>query len=380
MDLGESAGGLPPDEVVERTEAILSSTEAVAARLHDGDRISVVVAPCSPFTVTTELMVESAALARRLGLRLHTHLAETIEEERDCLARLGRRPVDFVEELGWLERDVWFAHAVHLDASEVARFGRAGAGVAHCPSSNARLAAGLCPVRDLVDAGAPVGLGVDGAASNEGGTLQPELKQALYLARLRAGRPDAMSPAQVLELGTSGGAECLGPARSRAPRWWAPRPTSPSGRRTTSTTSPTPSPASCSGRARSVRHLLVGGDEVVVDGALAGRRPAGRPRRARPPRPHALGLSPAAPRGSGRRPPRARASHGAGDHVRDELAALDHPLTADPDTLDADRHLAGRLERRPVGDREWIEQDQIRRQSGPDLAESALPADDGGGL
>ena len=104
MDLGESAGGLPPDEVVESTEAILSSTEAVAARLHDGDRISVVVAPCSPFTVTAELMVESAALARRLGLRLHTHLAETIEEERDCLARLGRRPVDFVEELGWLER------------------------------------------------------------------------------------------------------------------------------------------------------------------------------------------------------------------------------------------------------------------------------------
>ena len=269
MDLGESAGGLPPDEVVERTEAILSSTEAVAARLHDGDRISVVVAPCSPFTVTSELMVESAALARRLGLRLHTHLAETIEEERDCLARLGRRPVDFVEELGWLEGDVWFAHAVHLDASEVARFGRAGAGVAHCPSSNARLAAGLCPVRDLVDAGAPVGLGVDGAASNEGGTLQPELKQALYLARLRAGRPDAMSPAQVLELGTSGGAECLGrPDLGRlmvgSPADIAVWPAHDID------DIADPIAGLVLGPARGVRHVLVGGDEVVVDGALTG--------------------------------------------------------------------------------------------------------------
>ena len=192
MDLGQSAGGLPPDAVVERTDDILESTEAVAARLHDGDRVCVVVAPCSPFSVTTELMEQSAALARRLGLRMHTHLAETLAEEADCLARFGARPLDVVERLGWLAGDVWYAHGVHFNASEVARIGAAGAGVGHCPSSNARLASGFCPVRDLVDAGAPVGLGVDGVASSEGGDLMPEMKQALFLARLRSGRPDAL--------------------------------------------------------------------------------------------------------------------------------------------------------------------------------------------
>ena len=210
MDLGQSAGGLPPDDVVERTDAILASTESVAARLHDGDRVSVVVAPCSPFSVTTELMKQSAELARRLGLRLHTHLAETLAEERDCLARFGARPLDVVEDLGWLDSDVWYAHGVHFNASEVSRIGAAGAGVAHCPSSNARLASGFCPVRDLLDAGAPIGLGVDGVASSEGGDLLPELKQALFLARLRSGRPDALTPSEALELATTGGGRCLG--------------------------------------------------------------------------------------------------------------------------------------------------------------------------
>jgi len=210
MDLGQSAGGLPPDELVEQTDAILASTEAVAARLHDGDRVSVVVAPCSPFSVTTQLMTESAELARRLGLRLHTHLAETLAEQHDCLARFGRRPLEVVEDLGWLGPDVWYAHGVHFNSAEVAKVGASGAGVAHCPSSNARLASGMCPVRDLLDAGAPVGLGVDGVASSEGGDLLPELKQALFFARLRSGQPDALTPSQVLELATSGGARCLG--------------------------------------------------------------------------------------------------------------------------------------------------------------------------
>ena len=130
MDLGQSAGGLPPDDVVERTDAILASTESVVSRLHDGDMVNVVVAPCSPFSVTTELMRESALLARRLGLRLHTHLAETMAEERDCLARFGHRPLDVVDELGWLDRDVWYAHGVHFNASEIAedRCSRGGRG------------------------------------------------------------------------------------------------------------------------------------------------------------------------------------------------------------------------------------------------------------
>ena len=173
MDLGESAGGLPPDHLVEDRDAILASTEAVHARHHDGETVSVVVAPCSPFSVTPELMTESAALARRLGLRLHTHLAETREEEESCLARFGRRPLDLVDEWGWLADDVWYAHGVHFSDSEVARIGAARAGIAHCPSSNARLGAGIARVSDLVAAGAPVGLGADGSASNEIGGLSP---------------------------------------------------------------------------------------------------------------------------------------------------------------------------------------------------------------
>ncbi|HET7237093.1 MAG TPA: 8-oxoguanine deaminase [Actinomycetota bacterium] len=210
MDLGESRGGLPPDHVVEDVDAILSSTESVIARHHDGERVTVVVAPCSPFSVSPELMRGSAELARRHGLRLHTHLAETLEEEQDVLARFGKRPVDLLDDLGWIAGDVWVAHGIHFDDAEVARLGSAGVGVAHCPSSNARLGAGMCRVVDLEAAGAPVGLGVDGPASNEVGGLQPELRQALYTARQRAGRADAFMPADALRLGTLGGARCLG--------------------------------------------------------------------------------------------------------------------------------------------------------------------------
>jgi cytosine/adenosine deaminase-related metal-dependent hydrolase len=210
MDLGESMGGLPPDHVVEDRDAILASTESVIARHHDGEMVHVTVAPCSPFSVTPELMVESAELARRHGLRLHTHLCETVQEQQHCLERFGRRPVEMLDEWGWVGNDVWLAHGIHIDDDEMARLGSAGTGVAHCPSSNARLAAGMCRVTDLRAAGCPVGLGVDGVASNEVGGLFAEMRQALYTARLRELRPDALMPADVVEMGTLGGARCLG--------------------------------------------------------------------------------------------------------------------------------------------------------------------------
>jgi cytosine/adenosine deaminase-related metal-dependent hydrolase len=162
--------------------------------------------------VTPELMRESAELARARGVRLHTHMAETVEEEAFCLEQFGRRPVEYLEDLGWLGDDVWLAHCVHLSDREIRRFGETGTGVAHCPSSNARLGAGIAPVVPLMRAGSPVGLGVDGAASNEAGELGGELRQALYLARL-AGGPAAMTAHEALELGTLHGARCLGRER-----------------------------------------------------------------------------------------------------------------------------------------------------------------------
>jgi cytosine/adenosine deaminase-related metal-dependent hydrolase len=211
MDLGESGGGLPPDSLVESADAILADTERLAA-LHEpgaGATIQIAVAPCSPFSVTRELMAESAALARRLGLRLHTHLAETVEEDEYCRALYGCRPVEYLEQVGWLEGDVWCAHCVHLDAGDIAAFARTGVGVAHCPTSNMRLGAGIAPVRDLVDAGVRVGLGVDGSASNEKGDLSLEVRQALLVARARGG-PAAMTAREALWLGTRGGADVLG--------------------------------------------------------------------------------------------------------------------------------------------------------------------------
>jgi cytosine/adenosine deaminase-related metal-dependent hydrolase len=212
MNLGESQGGLPPDSVVESHDAILAATEAAIDRWHDpsfGAMLRIAVAPCSPFSVTAELMRDSAELARRRGVRLHTHLAETIEEEQFCLDTFGRTPAQYAEDLGWLGPDVWLAHCVHLSDDAIARFAATGTGVAHCPTSNGRLGAGIANVRGLLAAGAPVGLGVDGAASNESGRMQDELHQALLAARYRDG-PLAVSAREVLQMATMGGARCLG--------------------------------------------------------------------------------------------------------------------------------------------------------------------------
>jgi cytosine/adenosine deaminase-related metal-dependent hydrolase len=212
MDLGRSDGGLPPDEVVEDLGTILAASADAVERFHDAApdaMVRVALAPCSPFSVTEELMRESAALARERGVRLHTHLAETDDEEQFCLERFGCRPVEYLERLGWLGDDVWLAHCVHLDEQEVRQFGATGTGVAHCPSSNGRLGAGIAPVPALLAARAPVGLGVDGAASQEAGELAGELRQALLTARAKHG-PTALSVRDALELGTIGGARCLG--------------------------------------------------------------------------------------------------------------------------------------------------------------------------
>jgi cytosine/adenosine deaminase-related metal-dependent hydrolase len=210
MDLGVSDGGLPPDELAEDLDAILADTERLAA-LADGDMVGLAIAPCSPFSVTKRLMEESAALARRLGLQLHTHLAETVEEEAYCQQLYGCTPVEYLERVGWLEGDVWCAHCVHLSTAEVGRFAEHGVGVAHCPTSNLRLGAGTARVRDLLDAGARVGLGVDGSASNERSDMCFEVKQALLAARGRGGGGGgtAMTARDALRLATRGSAGVL---------------------------------------------------------------------------------------------------------------------------------------------------------------------------
>ncbi|MGI8876770.1 MAG: 8-oxoguanine deaminase [Egibacteraceae bacterium] len=269
MDLGEADGGLPPDHLVEELDAILASTERVVSRWHDGERIVVTVAPCSPFSVSEALMRESAALARRHGLRLHTHLAETLDEERDALERYGQRPLAVLDGWDWIADDVWLAHGIHFDDAEIARLGQAGAGVAHCPSSNARLGAGICRVTDLIETGAPVGLGVDGAASNEQGTLAAELRQAVYVARLRTGDPAAFGPADALRLATEGGARCLGRddlgrlepgARADLVVW----PGDDLG------DIADPAAGLVLGPDRRARHVIVDGRAIVRDGALVG--------------------------------------------------------------------------------------------------------------
>jgi 8-oxoguanine deaminase len=211
MDLGVSDGGLPPDDLVEDLDAVLAETERLAAALHEpghGARVQLAVAPCSPFSVTGRLMEESAELARRLGLPLHTHLAETLEEESYCLELHGCRPVEYLDRLGWLADDVWCAHCVHLSAPDIARFADTGTGVAHCPTSNLRLGAGIAPVRDMVRAGIRVGLGVDGSASNERSDLFFEVKQALLVSRGRDGGA-AMTAREAIKLGTRGSAAVL---------------------------------------------------------------------------------------------------------------------------------------------------------------------------
>ena len=212
MSLGESKGGLPPDDVVEDEDFILADTEEKINRLHDpgpGSMCRVAVAPCSPFSVTPQLMRDSADLARRHGVRLHTHLAETLDEESFCIEKFGRRPMELMEDLGWAGDDVWYAHGIHLTDREVGRVAETKTGIAHCPSSNMRLGAGACRVADLLRAGARVGLGVDGAASNEDANLAGEVHQALLLARVKGG-PGALDARSAWRLATQGGAACLG--------------------------------------------------------------------------------------------------------------------------------------------------------------------------
>ncbi len=220
MSLGESRGGLPPDRVVEDEDAILRDCQRVIEAYHDprpGAMVRVVLAPCSPFSVTADLMRQAASLARSHGVHLHTHLAETLDEERFCLERFGKRPLEYVEDLGWAGPDVWFAHAIHILPPEVNRMALGGMGVAHCPSSNMRLASGIAPVRRYLAAGVRVGLGVDGSASNDTSHMLAEARQALLLSRLGASaRPDLdgpeplLSARQALEMATRGGAAVLG--------------------------------------------------------------------------------------------------------------------------------------------------------------------------
>lgn len=212
MSRGESQGGLPPDRVVEREDAILRDTQRAIESYHDARpyaMVRIVVAPCSPFSVTETLMRESAALARAYGVRLHTHLAETLDEEAFCLETSGMRPLAYAESLGWSGADVWFAHAVHMNAEEVAHMARCRIGVAHCPSSNMRLASGIAPVREYLDAGVPVGLGVDGSASNDSSHMLAEARIAMLLQRVH-GNPQGMTAEEALWIATRGGAEVLG--------------------------------------------------------------------------------------------------------------------------------------------------------------------------
>ncbi|WP_031515664.1 8-oxoguanine deaminase [Streptomyces sp. NRRL F-5123] len=214
MDRGTSDGGLPPDFAVESTDAALKATEAAIDAHHDpsfGSMLHVAVAPCSPFSVSTRLMTEAAELARRKGVRLHTHGSETVQEEEFCHELFGMGPTDYFESTGWLGADVWMAHCVHMNDADIAAFARTGTGVAHCPSSNARLAAGIARVPAMLAAGVPVGLGVDGTASNESGELHTELRNALLVARLGAGEK-ALTARQALRLATYGGAQVLGRA------------------------------------------------------------------------------------------------------------------------------------------------------------------------
>ena len=209
MDLGESDGGLPPDSLVEELDDVLAETSRLASLQDEDGLVQLAVAPCSPFSVTGRLMRESSELARKLGLKLHTHLAETVEEEEYCRELYGCRPVEYLQELGWIDADVWCAHCLHLNDEDVQTFGRGGVGVAHCPTSNMRLGAGIARVSELVAAGVNVGLGVDGSASNERGDLLFEVKQALLVARARSG-PEAMTVRAALRHGTRGGASVLG--------------------------------------------------------------------------------------------------------------------------------------------------------------------------
>ncbi|MHC0430626.1 8-oxoguanine deaminase [Streptomyces sp. O3] len=215
MDRGEKDGGLPPDFAVETLDGALAATAATVDEHHDASfdaMTQIAVAPCSPFSVSTELLRQAAELARAKGVRLHTHGSETVEEEKFCHELFGMGPTDYFASTGWLGEDVWMAHCVHMNDSDIAAFARTKTGVAHCPSSNARLAAGIARVPDMLAAGVPVGLGVDGTASNESGELHTELRNALLINRLGPHREAALNARQALRLGTFGGARVLGRA------------------------------------------------------------------------------------------------------------------------------------------------------------------------
>ncbi len=225
MSLGESKGGLPPDQVVEDEAYILKDSQRLIEQYHDprpGSMLQIVIAPCSPFSVTPSLMRSSAELARQYSVHLHTHLAETQDEQEFCLAKSGFRPVAFMDELSWLGDEVWFAHSVHVNQDEIRQYAETGCGVAHCPTSNMRLASGIAPIMDMLKLGVKVGLGVDGSASNDGSNLLEETRQAMLAARVRAGllgasksdedAPLLMAARQALEIATLGGAAVLGRA------------------------------------------------------------------------------------------------------------------------------------------------------------------------
>ncbi|WP_241570088.1 8-oxoguanine deaminase [Rosenbergiella collisarenosi] len=212
MSLGEKSGGLPPEETVQAAEAILHDSQRLIDRYHDsreGAMINIALAPCSPFSVTPEIMRESAMLAKEKGVRLHTHLAETLDEEAFCLQRFGLRTVDYLESVGWLSQRTWLAHGIHFNDEEISRLGKEGVAISHCPVSNMRLASGICRTLDLLDAGATISLGVDGSASNDASNMMYEARQALYLQRLRYGT-QTITPELVLGWATRGGAKTLG--------------------------------------------------------------------------------------------------------------------------------------------------------------------------
>lgn len=214
MSLGQDQGGLPPQHTVQEMEIILKDSERLVQKYHQREEeglVNIALAPCSPFSVTPEIMRESAQLAEQLDVRLHTHLAETIDEENFCLNKFGMRTVDYLESVGWLNSRTWLAHGIHFNADEIQRLGQAKVGICHCPHSNMRLASGICPTIDLMDAGAIIGLGVDGSASGDASNLILEAKQALYLQRLKYGA-EKITPQLALQWATQGSAQLLGRA------------------------------------------------------------------------------------------------------------------------------------------------------------------------
>jgi cytosine/adenosine deaminase-related metal-dependent hydrolase len=223
MSLGESKGGLPPDSVVDTEENILKDSQRVIEKFHDaqpGAMVQIVLAPCSPFSVTSDLMKQSAKMARAYGVHLHTHLAETEDEEQFCMKMFGHRPVGYMQEVEWVGGDVWFAHSIWVNDAEIQVFAQHNCGVAHCPTSNMRLASGIAPIKEYRAAGVNVGLGVDGSASNDGSHLLAEVRNALLLARVKEGitgyslsadpNRKLLTAREALYLGTRGGAAVLG--------------------------------------------------------------------------------------------------------------------------------------------------------------------------